>query len=145
MNLLAAVDLSATSDRVVEQARGLALALGGRLWLLHVAEPEPEFVGHAVDSPEMRDVLASHFHQEHRELQRISGELRAAGIACDAILTQGVTADTILTEAARLGAEMILVGSHGKGMVYRLLLGSTSEEVLRRSALPVLVVPAREG
>ena len=55
----------------------------------------------------------------------------------------GSSASTILSEASRLGAGVIVIGSHGKGPVHRLLVGSTSEGVLRGSTVPVFVVPTR--
>jgi nucleotide-binding universal stress UspA family protein len=58
-----------------------------------------------------------------------------------ALLVQGVTADTILEEAAKLAADIIVVGSRGKGALQQLVVGSVSEGVLRKSQCPVLVVP----
>jgi nucleotide-binding universal stress UspA family protein len=52
--------------------------------------------------------------------------------------------DAILTEAKDVGADMIVVGSHGRGAMYQLLVGSVSEGVLHRSRLPVLVIPTHK-
>ena len=77
----------------------------------------------------MRDDRANEIRAEHRELQSIADALRARGIAARAILVQGP-------------ADTIVIGSHGHGAIYRALLGSVSEGVLRAAKRPVLVVPA---
>ena len=141
MKLLVAIDLSESSAPVVDAARSLAQATGAALTLLHVAAPEPYFVGHDVDPPVMRDALAARFHREHRQLQAIGRSLREEGVACTPVLAQGATAETILREAEHTAADMIVIGFHGKGVMKRLVLGSVSEGVLREARVPVLVVP----
>jgi len=142
--ILAALDLSEASDAVPKQVGVLAGALRARVWLLHVAEPDPEFVGREVDPQVMRDDLAHEYRREHKELQRLSQELRDAGVESTALLVQGPTAEKILEEAERLEADVIVIGSYGRGGVRRLLFGSTSEDVLQSANVPVLVVPTHE-
>lgn len=141
MKILVAVDFSTALQPVVEQARKLGKAHNARIWLLHVAEPNPELAGFQAASKEVRDYVARKFHQEHRQLQDIAAGLRNAGVDCSAHLVQGLTVDTILDEAKKFGADTLMVGSHGKGAVTRLLVGSTSEGLLKHSPLPVIVVP----
>ncbi len=143
MKLLVAIDLSEASKIIIEQALGIARSLKGEVWLLHVAEPEPDFVGYDVGPQSVRDSVAKEFHSEHAELQDIADRLRAQGIETKALLIQGATAATILREASKLRVDMIVVGSHGYGAVHKLLVGSVSENVLRKATAPVLVVPTR--
>ena len=121
MKLLVAIDLSESSAAVVDAARSLAAATGAALTLLHVAAPEPYFVGYDVDPPVMRDALAARFHREHRELQAMGQSLRDEGFACTPVLAQGATVETILREAEHTAADMVVIGSHGKGVVKRLV------------------------
>ena len=141
MKLLIAVDFSATFDTVIAYAGKLGSLLDARIWLLHVAEPNPELVGHEVASPAVRDLNAKEFHEEHRQLQQAGDELRKAGLDCVALLIQGDTATTILTEAERLGIDIIVLSTQGKSTVKKLFLGSTFEDVVKTSTIPVLVVP----
>ncbi|MDH5586970.1 MAG: universal stress protein [Nitrospirota bacterium] len=141
MQLLVAVDFSDSSRIVIEYVTDLANVVCGKIWLLHVAEPDPEFVGYDVDPPEMRDVIARRFHKEHLQIQQLSQELRSKGLDCDALLIQGPTVETILRESKKLSVDMVVVGSHGKGILKHLLVGSTSEGVLHQASIPVLVVP----
>jgi nucleotide-binding universal stress UspA family protein len=70
--------------------------------------------------------------------------LRGDGIETTALTIRGPTAATILSEATRLGVELIVMATHGRGAVFDLLVGSVSHAVLRETHVPVLLVPARD-
>lgn len=140
-NILVAVDLSETTGPVLEQARLMAGPLGAKLWLVHAAPPDPDFVGFDVGPAHVRHAEAQHLREEHRQLQAHAEVLRGQGIDCTALLIQGATAEVILKEAGDVAADLILIGSHGHGFIRHLLVGGTSDAVLHRSRIPVLVVP----
>lgn len=155
MKLLVAIDFSDAFEKVIQEAETLAAALSAHITLLHVTEPEPGvsfsafepdlLIGGIEPDPQsLRDDLAKRYQREHSRLQEISQQMRERGIECRALLVQGNSASEILAEAEKLSADMILLGSHGKGMAAKLLLGSTSEGVLRKSKLPVHIVPTRK-
>jgi len=144
MKLLVAVDLSESTAKVVSKAAELAKGLSADVWLLHVAEPEPDFVGLGMGPQTVRDATARDLRSEHRQIQEVAEGLRRAGVQTTALLVQGATAETILAEASRLDVDMIVVGSHGRGAMHRLLVGSVSEGVLHKSTWPVVVVPTHE-
>jgi nucleotide-binding universal stress UspA family protein len=141
-NILAAIDFSPVSDAVVEHATALARAFDGALWLLHVAAPEPDFVGYDSGPQSVRHSVAAALHDNHRRLQEQSAALRERGIDCTALLIQGSTPETIVREAERLGVDVVVLGSHGHGAIRRALLGSVSEHVLHHATRPLLIVPA---
>jgi nucleotide-binding universal stress UspA family protein len=128
MKLLVAVDFSDASTEVLDRARSLALGMKARVWLLHVAEPDPDFVGYDVGPQTVRDSVAKNFHEEHRALQAHAKAFRSVGIDAVALLVQGSTVQTLLGQAAKLEVDLIAIGSHGKGAMKRLLVGSTSDE-----------------
>jgi nucleotide-binding universal stress UspA family protein len=141
--ILAAIDFSEVTEHVVGRSALLAEALGSRLWLVHVAAPDPDFAGYDAGPDVVRDQVAKHLREEHRALQTMAEELRGRGIDTTALLVQGATVATILQEATKLEADLIVVGSHGRGAISRALLGSTSEGVLHKAVVPVLIVPTR--
>jgi len=108
-----------------------------------VAEPNPDFVGFDAGPDVVRDQMAEQFHREHAQIQAMAQRLRDDGRDATGLLVQGPTVDTILAQAEKLDADLIVVGSHGHGAVFDVLVGSISAEVIRRSTIPVLVVPAR--
>jgi nucleotide-binding universal stress UspA family protein len=141
VNLLVAVDFSPVTDRVVEVAAALARDCGGAITILHVARPEPEFVGYEAGPQSVRDQVATEFRLQRRMLQDLADRLRAAEVEATPVMVQGSIAETIVEHATRIGAALIVVGTHGRGAVMDLLVGSVSEGVIRRSPIPVLVVP----
>ena len=144
MNILVAVDLSPASEKVVEAAGGVAKLTGASVYVLHIAEPEPDFVGYDAGPVVVRTQVSQELRREHREVQALAKKLRKEGLDATALLIRGPTVETTLKEADNLKVELIVVGSHGHGAVYDVLIGSYSAGIIRRSKLPVLVVPIRE-
>jgi nucleotide-binding universal stress UspA family protein len=142
-HILVAVDFSELTAHVVAQAASLAAAFDGECHLLHVADPDPDFVGYDAGPQSTRDAVAERLREQHRMLQTLAQHQRAAGIRCEALLVQGAYVQKIISESDRLNADVIVTGAHSKGLVSRLFLGSVSEGVLREAKVPVLVVPAR--
>jgi nucleotide-binding universal stress UspA family protein len=141
MKLLVALDLSSPTDEIVDHGAVLARKLPAEVWLLHVAEPDPDFVGYEVGPQVVRDSVAEDMRAEHRHVQEIADRLKGEGLKAHPLYVQGSTAETILRKASELDVDMIIVGSHGRGAMYQLLVGSVSEAVLHGSRIPVLVVP----
>jgi nucleotide-binding universal stress UspA family protein len=135
------VDFSPVTERVVDAALELLGDRGGRVLLLHVAHPEPEFVGYEVGPQGVRDQVAEEFRGQRRALQEVAERFRAAGVETTPIVVQGGIVDTIIEQARHVEARFIVVGTHGRGAVVGFLIGSVSEGLIRRSPFPVLVVP----
>ena len=143
MKILATVDLSSASAAVVKAAGRVAEQSRAEVILLHVAEPDPDFVGYDTGPDEVRDQVAAELRAEHRAIQALAEQLREQGIAATGLLVPGPTVETTLQQAEKLAVELIVVGSHGRSALYDVLVGSYSAGVLRGSKVPVLVVPTR--
>lgn len=144
MRLLVPLDLSAAATTaVLDSVCAVARASRARVWLLHVGEPDPAFVGYEAGSDGVREQVAREYREEHRALQAHADALRADGIETTALLIRGPTADTILREAQRLQSDLIVMATHGHGAVFDLLVGSVSHAVLRGTRIPVMLVPVR--
>ncbi|MCB9682361.1 MAG: universal stress protein [Alphaproteobacteria bacterium] len=142
--LLVAVDLDESADPVLDAALTQASKLGGRVVLAHVV-PDTALV-----FPEARVASATRpagAPQEPLLLQAARTRLDAlarrcteAGVSCDEAVTHGDPAATILDLADAWTADLIVMGTHGRRGLARVLLGSVAEQVLRRARVPVLVV-----
>lgn len=143
MNVLAAVDFSAVTQQVIAVLGRIAAAMPARVFLVHVAPPDPAFVGYDAGPELVREQVAAELRALHRQLQELADRLREGGIEATALLLQGPTVDTLIAESGKLEAGIIVLGSHGHGAVYDLLVGSVAEGVVRRSKVPVLLVPAQ--
>ena len=144
MKLLVCVDLSESTEIIVKKIEEITKALPAKVWLLHNAVPEPDVVEFKVDPQAARESLAKKFHVEHRQIQELANRMRKAGVDTTALLVHGATVETILKEASELEVDMIVVGSHGRGAMYQLLVGSVSDAVLHKSRFPILVVPTHK-
>ena len=143
MNILTAIDFFDSTDNIIRVTRKLAKAMNAKVRLLHVAEPDPDFVGFDVGPHEVRDQIAAEFHKEHKDLQDLANRLRGEGVDATAIVVQGVIVDTVLAHAESHDTDLLIVGSHGHGAVYDILVGSISEGIIRKANCPVTVVPAK--
>ena len=144
MKLLVTVDLSESTQTIVEKVEEINKEYPAKVWILHNAEPEPDILEFKVDPLAARETLAKKFHNEHRQIQEIANRLRKAGLDATALLVHGATVETILKEASDLDVDMIVVGTHGRGAMYQLLVGSVSEGILHKSRYPVLVIPTHK-
>ena len=145
MNLLVAVDLSVVTPRVIEVALAQARGRDAHIRLLHAIEPNPDFVGYEAGPEVVRDQVAHERRDERHQLEQLAGQLRAAGLDVTPHLVQAPVVDAILAETDAHQADLIILGTHGRGVVYQMIVGSTSEGVLRRSTRPILLVPAAKG
>ncbi|EGJ34953.1 MULTISPECIES: universal stress protein [Moorena] len=142
-NFLVAIDFSEITPVVIAQAESLAAATKSKLWLIHIAEPEPDFVGYQTGPQTERDYIAHKFRKEHRQLQKWAENSRQKGIDAAALLIQGPIVETILAQAQKLAVDLIVVGSHGHSGLYKALVGSISEGILQKADCPVMVIPGR--
>ncbi|UJW87216.1 universal stress protein [Devosia sp. SL43] len=144
--ILVAVDGSEHSDAALRHALELARLSGGQVTAVTVTEPSsmavPALDLVAVDTASLFEDLEK--AKAETAAQILDHTRKAAGnVAIGAIhLASRQIADGILEAAEAAGASLIVMGSHGRRGLSRLLLGSQAAEVLARSKLPVLVVKA---
>lgn len=132
--VLVAVDLSTATGRTLATGVALARALGARVRVLHVMEP----VRYAYVVLRAPDV-AAFLERSRAALARMAARV---GIPeADTIVRRGAAPDTIAAEADDWRADLIVVGSQGKGFVDRVLIGSTTETLLARLPASLLIVP----
>jgi nucleotide-binding universal stress UspA family protein len=132
--VLVAVDLSTAAGRTLASGVALARALGARVRMLHVMEPL-RYAHVVLRAPDGTALL----ERSRATLARLVARF---GIPeSDTIVRRGGATDTIVAEAGAWRADLIVVGSQGKGFVDRLLIGSTTESLLERLPASLLIVP----
>ena len=139
--ILVPVDFSDTTKGVIETAKQFATTFGSRVVLLHVSEPEPDFVGFEPGPIAVRQTVARDLKAEHQKIEDLKASCGLQDVL--ALHIQGPAIEKILHEAASQNADLIVMGSHGHGALYELLVGSVTSGVLHGAKCPVLVVPAR--
>ena len=140
-NILLCLDFRKGTDLLVEKATELALKLDSRIWLLHVADPNPDFAGYEAGPQFVRDEIARELRQEHSTLQALARQISNRRVQAEALLIQGQTVEAILDEAARLQADLLVIGHAQHSFFHRLLVGENTPRLIRKANIPILVVP----
>lgn len=137
-NILLALDGSPPSDAALDAACSLARDRGGRVTAVSVCPPRAFVHGHRVDW----HAADSETHREAFALLRGAADAaqRDYGVALDTKVLDGDIVPALLEHARRIGADSVVIGSHGRGGIERALLGSVAEGLVRQSPVPVLVV-----
>ena len=139
-HILLATDGSAASEHAAALAVQLAKAHGARLTALYVVDPYP-YLGIGEANPLGFQAYMSAAMQHAAEAHaRVAALSEKEGVACEARLAEDVAAAAGILESARqVEADLIVVGSHGRGGVARMVLGSVAAKVVAQSTIPVLV------
>lgn len=138
-NILVSVDLEAASDHVLDVALGLASKLGARLSVLHVYSlpvynlPDGSYVPTA-------EVASSVAEAARKHLDATVARYSDRGVTVSGILRNGSPQVEISNVANEIGADLIVMGTHGRGALGRVLLGSVAQSVVRSATQPVLTI-----
>lgn len=138
-NILVPIDFDDTSERALDRALSLAHQLGANITVLHVyGLPFYNYPdGSYVPSPEVAESVKIGAREQ---LETFIAKKRSAGVALSSLLREGRTAQEICKAATDIGADLIVLGTHGRGLLGRTMLGSVAEAVLRQASIPVLTI-----
>jgi nucleotide-binding universal stress UspA family protein len=140
-HILCPVDFSETSDRALEYGLGLAERLGAEITVLHVYQM-PSYAlaeGTLELPPYLADELKSGLKERLDALvQAKAGSAQKAS----SVLCEGIPYVEILREAKARGADLIVIGTHGRTGLAHMMIGSIAERVVRTAEVPVLTLRA---
>ena len=157
--ILVAVDFSDATPGVIHLARQLAKALDAEIHLVHVREitaaPMPGSLGYGLAGmPELAPMTGvpvpgfepmpeaiAESEDEKSRLARWEKEIAQEGVKVTLHEPTGAVAEEILKQADAINADLIVMGTHGHGAMYNLLVGSATKGVLKHATRPVLLVP----
>lgn len=135
--ILVATDLT-DLKYLTPHAIAQAIASPAHVTLVHAVIPSDSL---AVEAGVMPYIHASKINRDARlKLMGVAREIEAYGISCDVAVRNGYAADVIREEIARTGATRLILGTHGRGRLGQLLLGSVARELIRRVNVPVFTV-----
>jgi nucleotide-binding universal stress UspA family protein len=140
--ILCPVDFSDAARHALAHAVTVARWYRSRIVALHVGSPvmfNPPIILAAL--PEAANAIPAGRQQIEAQLREWLAPAVAAGLETDVIVTEGPVAAHILDRARTLPADLIVIGSHGRAGVERLILGSVTETVVREATCPVMTVP----
>ena len=140
--ILVPIDGSATSNDGLGEAINLAKQLGSQLVLLHVVE-DFSVALELASVASFEDSRTALYEAGRRRLDTAASRAAAAGVPTETVLneqTAGRACDAILEQARMQRCELIVMGTHGRRGLDRLVMGSDAELVLRGAGVPVLMV-----
>ncbi len=143
--IIAAIDFSNATSGVTSAAVEMAKAFGAELHLLHVMEAEPTYTAYGLspnEFPVIHDFHVEARNRAQKTLDEVAAKITAKGITATAHLADGSPLLELEAKAKEIGADMVILGSHGHSVVAALLLGSVAEGMVRKSFVPTLVIPA---
>jgi nucleotide-binding universal stress UspA family protein len=161
--ILVPIDFSDVTPPVIDLARELAKALGAEIHLVHVKEltaaATPGTLGYGLAGmPELAPMsgvpvpgfepmpeIIPEDEGQASKLAKWQEEIAQDGIKVSLQEPSGAVAKEILNQANALNADLIVMGTHGHGAVYNLLVGSATKGVLKHSTRPVLLVPGAKS
>jgi nucleotide-binding universal stress UspA family protein len=139
--LLVPLDGSPFAEQALPLAQALGLAHDSQLTLLSVRQRS----GNSRGLPVVQGGLDGDLRQHERYLEQVVAELKGGGARVQPLIVEGKVAQQINAVAVEQGADALVMCTHGRSRVGRMLLGSVASEVLQQSARPLLLVRPREG
>jgi len=144
-HILVPVDGSATSFKAVDKAVDLAKAFDGKVTVIYVIDPYP-FTGVGTDFAYGQATYLNAATAEANDSIRAARErIEAAGVPLESTVVENHTPWRGIIESANaIEADLIVMGSHGRRGLEKMVLGSVAQRVLQHADQPVLVVRAPE-
>jgi nucleotide-binding universal stress UspA family protein len=145
--ILVPVDGSPTSSRGLQEAIKLARLTGARLRLMHVVDELALASGLEAATMMTGDMMQLLREGGARLLAKARARVEKAGVPVDSVLCDslaGRICDQVVDQAKSWRADLIVLGTHGRRGVGRMLLGSDAEMIMRLAPVPVLLVRAKE-
>jgi universal stress protein A len=133
--ILCPIDFSEHSFAALDVALKVALQNEARLYLLNVAPVQAGAVGL---QPVPMDPYPFLEKDRQEQLAKLGHQRLPAAVRYETLVVSGDPAEQVLNTARRVGADLIVMGTHGRGMLRHLVLGSVAERVVRESTIPVL-------
>lgn len=143
--ILVPIDGSATSTQGLDEAIRLAALTGASLRLIHVVDALSFATGFELYGVFSNDVYPLMKEAGEKVLEQGKARAQASGVTVDSLLFDNLTSrlsDAVVDQVKAWGADLIVIGTHGRRGVGRLLLGSDAEQIVRTAPVPVLLVRA---
>ena len=141
--IIAAVDFSPITERILAHAATLARAVHGRVVLVTALIP-PVLPKEFAAAPNLGRVFIGTEKTVRRKLAALQQRLESEAVPTSSILLQGEPVRLIIEKASAARASYIVIGSHGHSAFFDLVVGSTTHGVLKHTSCAVVVIPARE-
>lgn len=138
--ILVPIDFSDCSVRALDYAMALAASFGARITLLHVVEPTPPPQSYLGVTPPLDETNQALVEAGRERLAALGKKRIGTRLRAETLVRVGRAHSEIPDTASALGADLIVMGTHGYTGLKHVLLGSTAERIVRHAHCPVLTV-----
>ena len=142
--ILVPTDFSDPSQEALTTAMAFARTFGATLDLVHVAVEVAYPLPPPIDLASLPIDIGRVLDRAAEGLAAEETRVRNAGVLCESAMLVGRPDQEIVTRAGATGADLIVMGTHGRSGLAHALLGSNAERVVQHSPCPVLIVPKRD-
>ncbi len=137
--IVCAVDLAPHSGPVADYAVALAKPLNAEVMVLYVAPSLNQYVGFHVPPSSIENFVGEIVNGAEKNMETFVAE-KFAGVNAISKIATGYAAEEILSNAEEYGADLIIMGTHGRRGIDRILFGSVAEKVVKNSTIPVMTI-----
>ncbi len=143
--IIVAIDFSNATPGVLGMAVRIAKSFNAALRLFHAVEPEPSYTAYGF-TPE--EFPAMHVYQEEAKrravakIDELALQLKSEIPDVSAAVVDGTPLHALIDYIQETPADLVVLGTHGHGVIASLLLGSVAEGMVRKATIPTLIVPA---
>jgi len=162
-NILVALDFEIEVEPILSQAIKAAKAYQAKLWIIHVVTPVKSQLGYSLSTQSLpglmaagegyynqlfdlettRSMIATELHKEHNVLLDYCDSIKKDNIDVQGLLIEGDPAEIIVSESQKKEIDLIILGTHGHGLIHKTIIGSISEQVIQKSTKPTLLIPTK--
>ncbi len=141
-SIVVPTDFSECGNYALSYAASLARTFGASIICVHVIEPMVPTVGYSglTEPLPITDIADQLENSAERELPKLAESVEGGGLTVEEVIVHGEAASEIVRVAKERNVDLIVVSSHGRTGLGRILFGSTAEAVVRHATCPVLVV-----
>ena len=141
---LVPIDFSAVSEEIIDTAVTFARAFDGKMVLLHTVQSQIITSEYALPAEALHEAMLVDEKSAADKLARYAEMFHTADLAVETIIRQGPPVTAILEVADKVSADYIIMGSHGHGRLYDLLVGSTASGVIKGAKCGVIIMPPED-
>lgn len=145
--ILVCLDGSTLSEQIVPYATEVARRFGSKVVLLQVLQIPSSLAAASAQGAEnvIEEELRRLSFEAHQYLDGISAQIKEKGVQAEVAVIEGTPGDAIVEFASQSEIELIIVATHGRKNIGRLVFGSVADHVIRHTTIPVLSVKPEDG
>lgn len=141
-NILVAIHYARNAENLLNQAKTLADAFGGKVWILHVTDPDPDDFRSLEAGPQFaQDKRVAERKRKAKVLEGFAQNMRNEGVEAESLVIDGPTAKTIKNKVSELNIDLVIAGHQKKNFFYQLFVGNREKDIIEELTVPILIVP----